>query len=335
MSISNRKIDAWTSPVVSETDRPTRTADALKAVFDSNSNQLKAAHNALIDDLAGTGGAAEIGAAAIDGLTGATVQSQMESLNTKVFSVLKTTEESNRYLDGNGNYTVPQIGAAANGVPLGGANDNFLMKAGTTDFMTVWAGAESARSALNVADGADNTGAAVAAASAVTTLGDTDTIPAYSSGLKKITWAYVKGLLTTYFDALYTAALLTMTGYTKPASTSAVLTTDKVTEAIGKVEKGLDGKRSVVVTATSLPTSGSALSDNTEYRVSANVGTYAFAWPANPFEVWVKFNTTSSPSITFPSGTKYIGGAPSFAGSKTYEMSVKDGVVIVQEVTST
>lgn len=85
---------------------------------------------------------------------------------------------------------------------------------------------------------------------------------------------------------------------------------------------------------TALPTSGTALANNSEYRVAAAVGTYAFAWPVSPFEAWLMFTTSSTPSITFPAGTKYIGGAPSFEASKTYEMSVKDGVVIVKEVTA-
>lgn len=86
---------------------------------------------------------------------------------------------------------------------------------------------------------------------------------------------------------------------------------------------------------TALPTSGTALTNNAEYRVSATVGTYAFAWPTSPFEVWLKFTTTSTPNITFPAGTKYVGGAPSFEASIIYEMSVKDGVVLCQEVTAT
>lgn len=83
---------------------------------------------------------------------------------------------------------------------------------------------------------------------------------------------------------------------------------------------------------TVLPTSGTALTNNAEYRVSAAVGTYAFAWPASPFEAWLKFTTGATVNITFPSGTKYIGGSPTFKLSTAYEMSVKDGVVIVQEV---
>ncbi len=85
---------------------------------------------------------------------------------------------------------------------------------------------------------------------------------------------------------------------------------------------------------TALPESGTALTNNTEYRVSAAVGTYTFAWPASPFEVWLRFTTAATFNITFPAGTTYAGGAPTFGASKTYEMSVKDGVVIVQEVTA-
>lgn len=83
---------------------------------------------------------------------------------------------------------------------------------------------------------------------------------------------------------------------------------------------------------TALPTSGTALTNNAEYRVADPVGTYVFAWPDSPFECWLRFTTDATFSITFPAGTTYIGGAPTFTASKTYEMSVKDGVVIVQEV---
>jgi hypothetical protein len=83
---------------------------------------------------------------------------------------------------------------------------------------------------------------------------------------------------------------------------------------------------------TTLPASGAALADSAEYRVADPVGTYVFAWPASSFECWLRFTTAATFSITFPSGTTYIGGAPTFNASTTYEMSVKDGVVVVQEV---
>lgn len=60
--ILDRKITAFASPVSSLPDRPQLSAEELKAVFDSNTtNELKAAVNGVIDDLAGPDGAASIG----------------------------------------------------------------------------------------------------------------------------------------------------------------------------------------------------------------------------------------------------------------------------------
>ena len=57
MAITDKKIGSWTNPVVNEADQPQRTAADMKAIFDSNSNQIKTAFNAVIDELAGDGGA--------------------------------------------------------------------------------------------------------------------------------------------------------------------------------------------------------------------------------------------------------------------------------------
>ena len=83
-----------------------------------------------------------------------------------------------------------------------------------------------------------------------------------------------------------------------------------------------------------LPNSGTAIADNAEYRVSATVGTYVFAWPDGDFETWLRFTTSATVNIAFPYGTIYVGGEPTFKAATTYEMSVKDGVVIVQEVSA-
>ena len=83
MAITDQKIGAWTSPVVNEADQPQRTAEDMKAVFDSNSNQIKAKYNALIDALAGTGGADNIGSAAIGDLQEGTVATQLSALLAK------------------------------------------------------------------------------------------------------------------------------------------------------------------------------------------------------------------------------------------------------------
>lgn len=51
MGLDNYKISNWKSPVTSLADRPKMTAANLKAAFDSNSNELKEAHNKLIEYL--------------------------------------------------------------------------------------------------------------------------------------------------------------------------------------------------------------------------------------------------------------------------------------------
>ena len=90
--LNDRKITDWTQPVSSLDDRPQMTASALKAAFDSNTNQLKPAVNGMIDDLTGTTGAGNIGVEAIAGVTGTTVQSMLAAL--KALIDLCDTEDS-------------------------------------------------------------------------------------------------------------------------------------------------------------------------------------------------------------------------------------------------
>ena len=65
---------AWTTPIVNEADRPKRSASAMKAVFDANSNDLKGTLNGLMDDLEAATGAASIGT------TGGTLQAALDNL---------------------------------------------------------------------------------------------------------------------------------------------------------------------------------------------------------------------------------------------------------------
>ena len=75
------------------------------------------------------------------------------------------------------------------------------------------------------------------------------------------------------------------------------------------------------------------LADNTEYRLT-DVTTLTLTYPTGNFECWLKlsFAASGSVTVTLPTGTKYIGNAPSFANGETWEMSIKDGVVIAQKV---
>ena len=84
---------------------------------------------------------------------------------------------------------------------------------------------------------------------------------------------------------------------------------------------------------TSLPSSGTTLTANAEYRVSSAVSTYQFKLPANG-DVYVRFTTGSTFTISFASGTTYLGAAPDFEASTTYELMARDGVVAVAAVVS-
>ena len=85
-----------------------------------------------------------------------------------------------------------------------------------------------------------------------------------------------------------------------------------------------------VQTASSLPTSGTALTGGRIYVVSATVNTYSFRPPANNGWAHGTFTTGTAPNITFTG--KIIGKLPDFAASKQYEFDVYNGAWIVQEV---
>ena len=80
---------------------------------------------------------------------------------------------------------------------------------------------------------------------------------------------------------------------------------------------------------SALPTSGTALTANTLYNVSAAVGTYSFKAPATGWAHGI-FTTGTTPNITFTG--KIIGKLPTFKANKQYEFDVYNGVWIVQEV---
>lgn len=75
------------------------------------------------------------------------------------------------------------------------------------------------------------------------------------------------------------------------------------------------------------------LADNTEYRL-ADVTTLTLTYPTGNFECWMRLTFAASGDITviLPTGTKYIGTAPDFKNGETWELSIKDGVVIAQKV---
>ena len=85
-----------------------------------------------------------------------------------------------------------------------------------------------------------------------------------------------------------------------------------------------------VQTASSLPASGTALTGDRIYTVSAAVNTYSFTPPVNNGWSHGVFATGASPNITFAG--QIVGKLPKFSANKTYEFDVYRGAWIVQEV---
>ena len=75
------------------------------------------------------------------------------------------------------------------------------------------------------------------------------------------------------------------------------------------------------------------LADNTEYRL-ADVTTLTLAYPTGNFECWMSltFAASGTITVTLPTGTKYLGSSPNFKNGETWEVSIKDGVMVAQKV---
>ena len=87
-------------------------------------------------------------------------------------------------------------------------------------------------------------------------------------------------------------------------------------------------KPSQVTSGTSM-----TLADNTEYRLT-DVTELTITYPDGNFECWMRlaFAAEGAITVTLPATTQYIGTTPTFANGETWELSIKDGVVIAQKV---
>ncbi len=127
------------------------------------------------------------------------------------------------------------------------------------------------------------------------------------------------------------------TGPTGP-NTVSTTTTSNITGLLkgsgGKVAAAVPGTdyQAPAAQATALPTSGTALTANTLYRVSSAVTTYNFVSPSSFGWAHGVFIAGKSPNITF-SGT-IIGKLPTFETDKMYEFDVLANTWIVQEIVS-
>lgn len=90
MAILSRKITAFLKKVADLPDRPggTITTTALKEQFDSSPEELRVAHNGLVDDLAstsaGASGAHQIGSESITGVTGNNIHAQISDVKAQI-----------------------------------------------------------------------------------------------------------------------------------------------------------------------------------------------------------------------------------------------------------
>lgn len=103
------------------------------------------------------------------------------------------------------------------------------------------------------------------------------------------------------------------------------VTKDNVITALGYTPEAVSAQVSTGSNIT--------LADNTEYRL-ADVTTLTLTYPTSDFECWMRLSFAASGDITvtLPTGTKYIGTTPDFKNGETWELSIKDGVVIAQKV---
>ena len=105
---------------------------------------------------------------------------------------------------------------------------------------------------------------------------------------------------------------------------------DNIQSQIETINNILAVKVEKPVPITDLPTSGTALTNNSVYTISAAVDTYAFKPPSDGGWAHGTFTTGTAPNITFTG--KIIGKLPTFEASKQYEFDVLDGAWVVQEV---
>lgn len=74
------------------------------------------------------------------------------------------------------------------------------------------------------------------------------------------------------------------------------------------------------------------LTDRTEYRLTA-VTTLTISYPTGNFECWLRltFADSGDITVTLPE-SQYIGSVPTFANGETWELSIKDGVIVSAKV---
>lgn len=302
MALTDNKITTWTNPIVNEADRPQRSAADMKAIFDSNSNQLKTALNNLIDALTASG-ASDIGAK-VGGMSGTTIGTLLTELKSLIDDICDDLDalqsavlpgnDGTLFLADNGEWKLPSVGAAANGLPIGGAAGKVLKKSSNANFAAHWG---------SLIDDA-------------------------ATGLVK---ALNGDLVQADAGTDYQAPIEEGT-YATPDNVSAAVSGHNSNASAHSAQ--FDKKQNVPTQLTALPDSGTALTAGAEYNVADPVDTYVFTPPVSGW-AFGRFSTNNdSVAVSFADGANYLGSAPAIETGKTYEFSVVNGVWAVAEVVS-
>ena len=138
------------------------------------------------------------------------------------------------------------------------------------------------------------------------------TLSPFGSTYSKISHTYPE----TTFDAQSTAA---------PASSAVAAYI--ATQISGKQDKSTE------INGSSATVTIAELADNTEYRYTDLETLTISAYPSGNFEAWLKLTFAASGTITVTLPTSsYIGATPTFGNGETWEISIKDGVVVAGKV---
>ena len=373
MAITDKKIGSWTNPVVNEADQPQRTAAEMKAIFDANSNQIKAAFNAVIDELVGTGGAGNVGNGALGEIPAGTVAAQLAALLNMLGSYPSSSDIKGIRLSADNKIEVTLDGTtwkptAQTGDPVTDLGalpvaadiqdaDGFLMYDASEmkNKRTLWskikeaigavfaAGTVGDKYTISLEPGtADNTASIIRIKENAT--GNTRVLIAANTadGNNEVSQIVLRdgtnvGKVNIQCNTAGAKGIrITDGNNVERIKLHHTTTGDKCIFEI-KDASGNDITRQVIGAAPALsaPSGGTVnltLADNTEYRFTSAVTSLTLTFPSGSFDCWLEFTTGSSISVNFPANATYLGGAPTFEASKTYEMSIKDGSVICAEV---
>lgn len=370
MAITDKKIGSWTNPVVNEADQPQRTAAEMKAIFDSNSNQIKTAFNAVVDELVGEGGAGNVGNGAFGKIQAGTVSAQLAALLNMFGSYPSSSDIKGIRLSADNKIEVTLDGetwlpTAQSGDPatdLGALPvaadiqdaDGFLMYDASEmkNKRTLWSKikemigtAIGPKYTISLEPGtADNTASIIRIKENAT--GNTRVLIAANTadGNNEVSQIVLRdgtnvGKINIQCNTSGAKGIRITDGNNVERIKLHHTTTGDTCIFEIKDASGNDITRQVIGAAPALstPAGGTAsltLADNTEYRFTSAVTSLTLTFPSGSFDCWLKFTTGSSISVNFPANATYLGGAPTFEASKTYEMSIKDGSVICAEVTT-